>query len=131
MRRWVALLGLAVLAVGPAGHAGPVDGPRGFYEQVPAGSILGGERSPGVYSVVKTFRGGERAAVHAIGDHQPVVDLTVNVYDKDNRLVATDTGRGAVGDLVAVVWYPPRTAPYRIEVLSPGPIANKCFIVIK
>jgi hypothetical protein len=131
MRRWVWLIGLCGLAGVSVGHAGPVDGTRGSYETISAGSVVGGEMVPGQYSVQKTFRAGERACVLVIGDHKPVVDLTVTIYDAAGQVVVQDRGKGGTGDFVAAIWYPPRTADYRIEVLSPGTDFNKCYIAIK
>ena len=131
MRRWTWTVGLLGLVGVSVGHAMPVDGTRGRYETIPASSNLGGETVPGQFSEKKTFRGGERACVFVIGDHQPVVELTVTIYDAAGKVVAQDKGQGAAADFVAAIWYPPRTAEYRIEVLSPGKEFNKCYIAIK
>jgi hypothetical protein len=63
--------------------------------------------------IEERFRGGERACVILEGDHDPVMDVYVEVYDEQNRRVAFDH---AGGDICAVVWYPPRDGKYRIEV---------------
>src|SRR5688572_13485812 len=85
----------------------------------PVGDSLGKREEVGGDAVRKTirFRGGERACVLAIGDHDPVVDIQVSVFDEKGNLVAEEKGNGTpVSDFVAVVWYPPRDADYRIEV---------------
>jgi hypothetical protein len=82
------------------------------------------------------FRGGERACVIVMGDHDPVMSITVEVYElrslesgKDGKPVArADSGRG---DLVSVIWYPPRDEEYVIIVYTDGRVYNDCYISIK
>ena len=60
-----------------------------------------------------------------VGDHNPVADLQISVYEMsgkgtEGKLIAQDGGPEQ-GDRVGVVWYPPRTASYRIVVRNPAP----------
>jgi hypothetical protein len=130
---WIAVVAWSVLA-------GPVEGPQQF---------LG--RDAFVPSTKKTeigereyqfqFKGGERASVVVIGDHRPVVDLELYVYEvneqgTEGKLVAQDGGPG-LKDRVGVVWYPPRTATYRIVIRNPSEYEeksnpyNECSIAIR
>lgn len=81
----------------------------------------------GSREVVETFRGGQRACVIVEGDHKPVVDLKVEVFDKAGNLVARDEG----GDFVSAIWYPPRDAEYRIQIHNSGEEYNDCYVVLK
>jgi hypothetical protein len=65
----------------------------------------------------KRFRGGERACVIVVGDHQPRSPTEVRVYDARKRLVSESKSNT---DTVAVIWYPAETAEYRIEILNRG-----------
>ena len=63
------------------------------------------------------FRGGERACVIAVGDHNPRSPTDIRVLDAKGRLV---TESKSPNDSVAAIWYPPVTASYRIEVENHG-----------
>ncbi len=76
----------------------------------------------------ESFRGGERACVIVKGDHKPVVNLEIAVYDQKGNLVAKDNGGG---DYVAAIWYPPRDGLYKIEIFNPGEAWNACYISVK
>jgi hypothetical protein len=78
-----------------------------------------------VWSQTNKFRGGERAAVLAIGAG---TKMRVAVYDAKGELIAEDKGEG---DYVGLVWYPPRDGEYRIDVSQDGVGANKVYIAIK
>jgi hypothetical protein len=86
-----------------------------------------------VWSQTRTFRGGERAAVLAIGDHEEHgAKLQVAVFDAKGALIAADKGEGELAsDYVGLVWYPPRDGDYRIEVSHSGAAANRIYIAIK
>jgi len=114
------LTGLLLLLAG-SGRAGPIKGSYARSENVQAGS-------PGVLEFKETFKGGRRACVIVRGDHKPVVNLGLQVFDADGKLVARDDGEG---DISAVVWYPPRDATYTIKLLNPNADYNKCYISIK
>jgi hypothetical protein len=124
---WAGLLGFLVFS--GVGSGEPVKGSRGFVVKL-AGQSMGSEGNivPGKAEFKETFMGGRRACVIVKGDHDPVVDLGVYVYDANERLVAKDEGRG---DFVAAIWYPPRDASYRIVVHNPASQWNKCYIVVK
>lgn len=83
---------------------------------------------PGQLRITERFAGGERASVILRGDHDPVEDLTIEVYDENNNLVAKDDGRG---DYATVVWYPPEDGNYTIVLKHDLAQFNKCFLVIK
>jgi hypothetical protein len=114
----IPLLGLGV----SIGLGGPIDGPTWKTERVGA---------KGRKELVRTFAAGERACVIAIGDHKPVVELTLTVYDEKDEVVAQDRGTGEAGDFVAAIWYPPREASYRIVIDSPGVEYNDVAVSIK
>jgi|SRR5262245_4043474 len=109
---------LSGLLVG-IGDGSPLTGKRAFAERIPgADSHIFREK----------FRGGQRACVIVRGDHKPVVNLALSVYDAKDELVAEDRGGG---DYVAVIWYPPRDALYKIKVHNPGIEYNDCYISLK
>lgn len=108
------ILGGANLAL-----SSPIGGPRSTRDKV-------GELSE--RTIVERFKGGERACVIVRGDHRPVVDLELHVSDDKGRLVAKDT---AGGDLLAVVWYPPRDGNYTIKIVNHGKEYNDCYVVLK
>jgi len=132
----MARLAMAFLCVATgAVLAGPVDGPSSFRLQVPSTK---GEQV-GEAEFVREFRGGQRACVIVVGDHDPVVELEVRVYEteKDStaegKLVARD---GGGKDVLGAVWVPARTGPYRIVILNPSPFGpknpyNRCYIAVK
>jgi hypothetical protein len=62
------------------------------------------------------------------GDHRPVVNLGIEVYDENKRLVAKDEG---TGDYSAVIWYPPATGRYSIRFLNPQSDLNNCYLVLR
>jgi hypothetical protein len=100
------------------------------------GSPLTGKRSLGTKRIEgfsflifkEKFRGGERACVIVKGDHKPVVDLGVYIYDEKDRLVAEDKGGG---EYVAAIWYPPRDAVYKVKIHNTGTDFNDCYISLK
>jgi hypothetical protein len=117
------------LSFGSSGHGEPVRGSHVFERRLDGLSPgSGGKQEPGTAEFKEAFRGGRRACVIVKGDHRPVVDLAVFVYDANGRLVAKDEGRG---DFVTAIWYPPRDATYRIVIQSPGKDYNDCYIVVK
>jgi len=85
-------------------------------------------RAGGTYEIVDVFRGNQRACVIIEGDHNPVMNLTVKVFDSAGNQVALDN---AGGDFIAAMWYPPRTQEYRISISSDGPDYNDLDIVVK
>jgi hypothetical protein len=119
---WLLLGGIlaGALAGGSPGQAGPFDGGLGTYQK------LDGRSKVRLEPIV--FKGNERACVIFVGDHEPVVELAIKVYDENNKLVAQDDPGG---DFCAAIWYPPRDAAYTIEVENRGDEWNKCWIAIK
>jgi hypothetical protein len=77
------------------------------------------------YETTHTFRGGERACVIVVGDHKPPSPMEVRVFDAKKRLVAETR---ADTDTAAVIWYPPVTGNYRIEVRNHGDEYNAMMI---
>jgi hypothetical protein len=116
------VVGIAVLGVVAALRAGPVGGPQPLQPlKVPAAAREG---EFGEEETVVRFEGGKPARVIVVGDHKPVADLELFVYEVsakgvDGKLVAHDGGPEQ-GDRVGVVWYPPRTGSYRIVVRNPA-----------
>jgi hypothetical protein len=83
------------------------------------------------------FRGGQRATVIVVGDHDPIVPVILEVYDDKGKLVARDEpARGSASakakgnDVCAVVWYPPRDSYYAIKIRNLGKDFNKCWVAI-
>ena len=121
MKRIILLFaGLLPLLSGAFSNGSPMTGKRalGYVKIEGGGNFVHREK----------FRGGERACVIATGDHDPVVNLGLFIYDAQDRLVAQDEGPG---DYVAVIWYPPRDAVYKIKVHNTGEQFNKCWISMK
>lgn len=132
MRGVLFAVGVSLLSLAPFSHGGPVNGTAWSYEQVGAGTVRDGVvTEPGCLHFTKAYVAGQRACVVVIGDHNPIVDVEVKVYDEKNQLVAQDRGQGKAKDFVAVMWYPPRQETYRIEVCSYGKEFNKCSIAFK
>jgi hypothetical protein len=132
MMRAALLLMICVLAVASFAGAGPVDGPSWFVKQVEAGrQTTTGELVPGKLRVAVDCRGGERMCVIAAGDHDPVVEMAIAVYDDKGKQVAMDVGGEKVPDYVAAIWYPPRDGKYLVEIASKSKVFNKVTIAIK
>ncbi len=127
MARKLFPVGLILLSLVPFSRGGPVDGTSWEQKQVPRGSA----KEAGSLRFSKTFVAGQRACVIVIGDHKPVVDVEVKVYDAKGRLVAEDRGQDPAKDFVAVMWYPPRQETYSIEVRSYGDVENDCSIAVR
>ena len=125
-------VGVFLLALVPSGTGAPIDGSSWARTRVPEGSGAGDTMTePGMLSISRTFKAGERACVIVIGDHRPIVDVEVKVYDSKERLVAKRRGTEPAPDFVGVAWYPPREEKYRIEVSSYGKEYNECSVAIK
>jgi hypothetical protein len=108
LRVWFLIAaGLTVLAASLSAQASPVDGITAIKDKVSGGTSFVRKMK---------FKGGERACVIAIGDHQPVVDLHLRVEDARGQLVGEDKPGG---DLCCVIWYPPQDGDYTISVAVP------------
>ncbi len=119
MRCLALVLASGVLAMTSlVGTAGPAAGPLAIKKVY----------KPGAHEFSVTFKGGQRACVIVVGDHDPVVRLQLQVFDANNKLVALDQ---APGDFAAVMWYPPRDAQYRIRFQFSSEIENICHITVK
>ena len=127
MARIVVPVALFLLAFVTPGLGGPVDGSSWAKYQIPGGT--GSE--PGTHKLTRIFVAGQRACVIVIGDHKPVVDVEVKIYDSKKQLVAERRGTRPAQDFVAVMWYPPRQESYDIVINSYGTIENICSIAIK
>jgi hypothetical protein len=79
----------------------------------------------GVTQFTHTFKGGGRACVVAVGDHRPPSPAEIRVFDAKNVLVAE---AHADTDTAAVIWYPPVTAEYRVEIRNLGGEYNDMMI---
>ena len=93
-----------------AGTRGAVPGPQVGTGNVAPYSML-------YYNI--TFRGGEPAAVHVVGDGD--TDLDVYVFDENDNLIAYDDD---LTDECLVLWQPVWTGRFRIEVRNLGPYYN-------
>jgi hypothetical protein len=127
MQRAMIYAGLLLLALVPFSRSAPVDG--SFWQRKEIGAASAGQ--PGMTPFSRTYAAGQRACVIVIGDHDPVVDVEIKVYDSKEQIVAEDRGSEQAKDFVAVMWYPPRQETYRIEVYNYGQQYNKCSIAIK
>jgi hypothetical protein len=124
MKFLLTFTGILVLLLGASlGSGAPLKGSRSFEQRV-----SGQSEGSGKWEFTETFRGGRRACVIARGDHKPVVDVGVYVYDGTGRLVAKDDGRG---DYAAAIWYPPRDGTYKIVIHNAGNEWNACYIAVK
>ena len=123
MRTIIGLVVLGLFAIVPFGQSSPIDGSYSN-SKIKVGSEA--------YKITKTFRGGERASVLAYGGNQPMVNLHLTVYDAKDNLIAEDKGTSElVGNYVGVVFVPPRTGEYRIELKSATGQPTGCYVAIK
>lgn len=120
---------VCLLAAGSLAVGGPMEGPSWSKKELPAGSRDGKE--PGSQSYNKVFAAGQRACVIAIGDHNPVVDLEILVYDAKDQLVAQARGKQAAPDYVSVIWYPPRQERYRVVINNYSNVHNVLIVTFK
>ena len=120
MRR-LAFLVLASLSIcTPFGVGSPIDGTTSQSARL----------TDDTWTTKRLFRGGERACVLAIGSQRDPGKLQVTVHDEKGNVVAEErAGDSLSGNIVAVMWYPPRDGEYRISVRSPG--ASDCYVAIK
>ncbi len=125
-------IGLVFLALVPFSRGAPVEGTSWAYRVIKEGSESDGKvTEPGSLELSKVFVAGQKASVIVIGDHDPVVDVEIKVYDSKKNLVAHDRGKAPSQDFVAVMWYPPREERYQIVINSYGKIPNKCSVAVK
>ncbi|MEI7685111.1 MAG: hypothetical protein WCL32_08800 [Planctomycetota bacterium] len=125
---------MAALAMGVA-SAGPVSGPKSTKFEVPASKEEG---VPGENDYLVECRGNEKTSVIVQGDHDPVADLELLVYEvlgnNKDQLVARDVG---ARDILGVIFTPPRTGMYRVVVRNPSRYEarsnpfNRCYLSIK
>ena len=136
MRAWSIVALCAALAVmsltAGATWSGPVKGASSPGKvQVP--SAEGG--SPGESAITVPFRANERAAVIIRGDHNPVADLEIVIFEAGGNGQPVAHGKGSK-DLVAAVWTPLRTGEYRILFRNSAPFSksnpyNECYVAFK
>lgn len=123
MRRAVPFVVLLMLAAAPFLSGSPVEGLKYYKER---------RIEPGAAFTLKVaYRGGERACVTAIGDHDPVQSLAIVVTDAQGKVVASDRGQGPAADFACAIWYPPRDGVYQIEVRNHGTIYNAVNISVR
>ena len=66
------------------------------------------------------------------GDHKGSSIVHVTVHDAKKNLVAEDKGREMpVGDMAAVIWYPPREGEYTIVIRASDTRKADYFVVIR
>jgi hypothetical protein len=128
MPRLIYPIGLFLLAVVPFGSGAPLEGTSWTKRKVARSQS---ETEPGTVEITQTFAAGQRACAIVIGDHDPVVDVEVKVYDSKKQLVAQERGQQPAQDFVAVMWYPPRQETYTIEIRNYGKDYNVCSVAIK
>ena len=119
----VAAIGLsAFVAVSLPAIGRPLDGVYARETDVPAEG----------WKITKRFRGGERASVQVthVAEKRPTT-VQITIHDDQGNIVAEDKGRGPAGDVVAVIWYPPRDADYRIVVRNTEAAAVPYFVAIR
>jgi hypothetical protein len=123
MRRCAVIAVLAMSTLVPFGAGSPINGTYSDKNEILS--------QP--WQTTRTFQGGERASVIALGnraDNELIGKISIKILDAKGNLVVEDNGsNNLTGDFVGVAWYPPRTAEYRIEVHSDK--ANKVWIAIK
>lgn len=123
MRRLMPLVVLSLLALVPIGNSSPTEVCRTTKPEIDGKGWTTSEK----------FKGGERACVLAFQSEHKTINLHLIVYDaKTNEIVGEDKSNTKfVGDYVGVVWYPPRTGEYKIEVRQSGTEKVKCYVAIK
>jgi hypothetical protein len=122
MRSIFVLGPLLLLAAAAIGVGGPVTGVSFQKKEI--------DENPWIQT--RRFTGGERAAVLVRGSNHAGAGLHLTVHDANGKLVAEDKGKDPpVPDMVAVFWYPPRDAEYRIEIRNLDSRANECYITVK
>ncbi len=134
MRRLLLLSVLAIAALVSRGTSAPINGPEWFKKRVEKASPdpQGGKLQPSSIAFNRTFKGGERASIVAVGDHEPIVPVGIRILDKNGDLVAQDLGAGEkTADFAGVVWYPPRDGVYTIVILNFGVEYNIVSIAVK
>lgn len=117
-------------------HAGPITDAGAPAEMIGYIDVPTTEgQTIGEVDMVRTFKGGERACAIVVGDHNPVADMEIIVYDSKDRIVVQDGGQ-KLGDVVGVVWHPQRTEQFRIVIRNPATKTrnnphNHCWVAIK
>jgi len=119
----LAMLAALLLSIAAA-HAGPVAGHVRVRNEEGGKPVL---RPGEPLQLRNVFRGNERACVIVEGDYDPSMKLTIEVRDAADKVVVSRSGT----DLVAVIWYPPRTEQYKIVISSDGKVFNELEIVMK
>lgn len=126
MRLTFAITALALLAFSaltPISRSSPVNGVIARKYEVPGEGLT--------LPPVK-FRGGQRASVQVIGDHQSASIVHVTIKDDKGNVIAEEKGREhPVADIAAVIWYPPRDAEYRIHIRNVDSRPAKYFVAIR
>ena len=103
--------------------SGPVEGRH----RMPARSVVLHPGEELIYK--KRFKANERACVIVVGDHDPVMNLSVKVFDASKQEVARDEG----GDVLTAIWYPSQEGDYtiQIEMLETAKVPNLLQLVFK
>lgn len=113
---------IAFSALTPVTLSSPIDGIFAQKVDVPAEGL----------TILKRFRGGERASVQVIGDHKSPATVSITVHDEKQNVVAEEKGRdNPVGDISAVIWYPPRDGEYRITIRNSDARPARYFVAIR
>ena len=118
MKRMLGYVPLVLFIATSGGDGGPVKGARTQKARIGAKSHSEFEDK---------YQAGRRACVIAMGDHKPPVDISIAVYDDANQLITEERSV----DYVAAIWYPPRTANYKVVVKNSGEEYNEMYLVFK
>jgi hypothetical protein len=122
MRICVVIGSVLLLAFASIGAGGPVTG--GWFDELKIGSKS--------WTDTKRFRANERASVLVRGNANSKSAMQISVYDSKGTLVVEEKGKfPPVADMLAVFWYPPREAEYKIEIKNLGTGENSCYVTIK
>jgi len=121
MRRAAVVLAVILLAASRAADASPVE------RQPPMIATLDAYRS---LTLAAAFKSGERAAVIVSGSGATY--MAVFVYDEHGNCVGKDEPAAyPVRDDLVVVWYPPRTGRYTVEVRNNGALPNRFQMAVR
>lgn len=125
----------ALTWVGDGANASPIKAVNQVDFEVPSSKAAG---EPGESDITLECRGNERTSVMIKGDHRPVTDMEILVFEPASaggpeKVIAHGKG---TRDLVGVVFVPARTGMYRIvfrnhaEYTKENPY-NRCYLTIK
>jgi hypothetical protein len=134
MRRWRLWAGLGIFGMASVALTAPLQGPITLRRWIIQASEMGpgGELVPRAKRFKLDFRGGERACVIVSGDHDPIVPVTVAIYEESTqRKLFEDISSQQAPDIVAAIWYPPRDGHYVVEITNKSKEYNGLTVSIR